>query len=152
MWTYISFVSKPNRIELAFQNFWKVNQNNGILFIWLVSCFFGAFSPALSQLVWVLCLQQLCWQRFPAHVKSQLIQLQCHSNLLRQKKLSLVEVLLNFRLSSSSYKRQWKSNNLIMGIKAEQHEGDHTVMQKLKGLRSGKQPLNSSQRREIFLS
>lgn len=33
MWTYISFVYKPTRIELAFQNFWKVNQNNGILLI-----------------------------------------------------------------------------------------------------------------------
>lgn len=33
MSTYISFVYKPDRNELAIHNFWKENQNTGIVFV-----------------------------------------------------------------------------------------------------------------------
>lgn len=40
MSTYISFVYKPDRNVLAIHNFWKENQNNGIVFVTgFLSCF-----------------------------------------------------------------------------------------------------------------
>ena len=42
MSTYISFVYKPDRNVLAIQNFWKENQNTGIVFV-IVFFFFILF-------------------------------------------------------------------------------------------------------------
>lgn len=56
MSTYISFVYKPDRNVLAIHNFWKENQNDGIVFvIGFLSCFccfvFSFISVFFSGLV-----------------------------------------------------------------------------------------------------
>lgn len=52
MSTYISFVYKPDRNELAIHNFWKENQNTGIVFVigfFFFNLVFVALSSVLSQ-------------------------------------------------------------------------------------------------------